>query len=480
MIMMVSLLPSFLLLLFSVGLQFVYPSVYVICLSTIPSRVLPPSSSSSVSSSIRLPATRRIARASRTGRRRTQKPLYLQNTNNQHTTDADTTNVIRSYSLEESNSHHDEHQPSMSCSELLKSPVATDKDDDDAEEDEVEYLWPTKKRHFSFAIPTRAPASSTNSGSSSSNSGKRNDTCITIRETSFGCGKLGYGVWECGIALCLYLAATITPHEQTQPTTILELGAGCGLPTIFCREILQHHKHAATNSGVVATDVWQEDTESVTEKHRLMPTKYHGMNLHYNVIDQFQNPKMNDDKEDDNFDDAIMKKKTTSSSSSISTTTTTTNVVQLDWRDAENTHTVKNTYQPDLIIGSDLVYDTEEVEPLLTTLAILLGGDGEATNATNAERQSSSPPRPRAILVLPLPPTERKSLPDFQQKLPEYFAKTHTVRFNTIHLYDNTSTTTRTTKNRNVRTNESHSKHGDAECNEEIIPAFLTIDIIPK
>ena len=329
MMMMVSLLPSFLLLLVLVGLHVVYPSVFVVCLSTIPSRVLPPSplSVSSLSSSIRFPA-RRIASASRsTGRCRTHMPLSLQTTNTKHTTDADTTNVIRSYSLEET-SDHDEHQLAMSCSELLTSPVATDTDDDDddaEEEDEVEYLWPTKKRHFSFSIPTIAPASYRN-------------TCITIRETSFGCGKLGYGVWECGIALCLYLAATIPPHEQTQqhdgddaaeagsipraiPTTILELGAGCGLPTIFCREILQHHHDAATNSGVVATDVWQEDTESVTDKHRLMPTKYHGMNLHYNVIDQFQNPrprrhhKMNDDKDDDNFDDTIMKKKTTSSSS---------------------------------------------------------------------------------------------------------------------------------------------------------------------
>ena len=80
------------------------------------------------------------------------------------------------------------------------------------EEDDVELFYPTTRRAFQFP--------------------HRSAEAVGIRQTSFGCGKLGANVWPSSIALASLLANGGTPTEGRR---ILELGAGCGLPSATAR-----------------------------------------------------------------------------------------------------------------------------------------------------------------------------------------------------------------------------------------------------
>ena len=80
------------------------------------------------------------------------------------------------------------------------------------DEDEVELYYPTTRRAFQF--PHRSPEA------------------VEVRQTSFGCGKLGANVWPSSIALASLLANGGTVTEGRR---ILELGAGCGLPSATAR-----------------------------------------------------------------------------------------------------------------------------------------------------------------------------------------------------------------------------------------------------
>ena len=255
------------------------------------------------------------------------------------------------------------------CWEVL-SPSSTP----DEEEDEVEYWYPTRKRSFEFSIPSASIASS---------------TATTIRQTSFGCGKLGAQVWVSGIALCLYLGQCRQQESSlVAEKRVLELGAGCGLPSVVCRDEFEA-------SAVLATDFWDTETEGF-DKDRLVPTKFHGLNLEHNVL--------------------------LGSSEEVRST-----VQRLDWHDPAGAEAVRDSFQPDLVIGSDLIYYPMDVEPLLNVLEILLAGEkGKGTT--------------RAVLVSPLAPTEREALPEFRSKLPDRFSQTHTVTMKEMDLVrDDTS-----------------------------------------
>ena len=115
-----------------------------------------------------------------------------------------------------------------SCLELSK-PQSLEQEDQ--EEDEIESLFATRKRYFQF----------------DSESEKE----VVIRTTSFGCGKLGHQIWPSSIALCMYL---MQHPEIVENKSVLELGAGCGLPSVLLRDLV-----GATS--VVATEFWKEDID---------------------------------------------------------------------------------------------------------------------------------------------------------------------------------------------------------------------------
>jgi predicted nicotinamide N-methyase len=325
-------------------------------------------------------------------------------------------NVIRSYTFDDE----------TICLELLSPSSSVLDHQHEEEEDEVEYWYPTNRRYFEFSIPSLLSTKTTTTSDNDPS-----PTPISIRQTSFGCGKLGYELWDSSIGLCLHLGK----HNLAKTSSrVLELGSGVGLPSVVCRDVFKV-------DAILATDFWETD-DDVFDEDRLVPTKFHGMNLHYNVVDQQQQGQKeisnnDDDDDDDNNIDRVVE----------------TAVLKLDWYDPESTKMIKTAFRPDLIIGSDLVYYPKDVEPLLNTLEILLLQDDDEESSS-----SSSPPgnktNTRAVLVLPLAPSEREAIPEFRSKLPARFSATHTVNINELDFL--------------------------CDQDSEEKSTFLTIDIIPK
>ncbi|GFH55389.1 hypothetical protein CTEN210_11865 [Chaetoceros tenuissimus] len=130
--------------------------------------------------------------------------------------------------------------------------------------------------------------------------------------------------------LC-YLCAN---KDKIQNKNILELGAGVGLPSVVCRDVLGA-------SSVVATDFWKESFDNENNDNNLdvnIPTHWHGENLKYNVQDSSKNA----------F------------------------VESLDWTNSDSTRNILEKFDIDVVIGSDLIYYEHVMHPLWNTLEILL------------------------------------------------------------------------------------------------------------
>lgn len=251
--------------------------------------------------------------------------------------------LIQSYTL------YDKERRVLGCCDEVR-PSEKYSDAEEEEEDEVEMFYATTKRYFTF--PT--PENNTDAAGEDSNSGEdNNNKLLQIRQTSFGCGRLGATVWPSAIALASLLAGD-TYRSSMQGKRILELGSGCGLPTLTAKEVCC--------ADVLATDYWE--SEGVVVGNRLVPKDLFGVNLAFNVGCQPRN---------------------------------------LDWHDELSVFDVSTNFKPDIVVGSDLVYYPDDSEPLLQTLDILLKNGGGAQNM---------------LLILPLPPTaEREALPEFRRRL---------------------------------------------------------------
>ena len=247
--------------------------------------------------------------------------------------------------------------------------VRPEPSDPNVEEDEIEMYYPTTKRAFMFP----------NTHNTNTNEKINNNMIVNIRETSFGCGKLGSTVWPSAIVLsCLLANESIDLKDKK----IIELGAGCGLPSTFL---------ANTNGviqSILATDYWEEEvtadstqTSSSTDSlyrnsalgqttnngDRLMAKSLFGRNLAYNIG--------SDENEQ-------------------------TSVKRLDWHDEMGIFKVATDYKPDVIIGSDLVYYPMDTLPLLQTIEMLCKAGGAK----------------EALLIFPLN-DGREALPDFRERL---------------------------------------------------------------
>jgi predicted nicotinamide N-methyase len=220
------------------------------------------------------------------------------------------------------------------CSKL----TSLDNPAPEEEEDEVERLFPTSRQRFCFGAENKL---------------------VTIRTTSFGCGKMGHQIWPSSIALSLYLQSRGKDSDQ-QRQVVLELGAGCGLPSLVCRDVLPWVE------SVIATDFWSLSEEPF-DKDRLVPQPWHGINLEYNVQQHLPRAR----------------------------------VERLDWHSPSQFASIK---EADLVIGSDLIYYPMDVQPLWSTLQHFLDNNGATTK--------------EALLVFPLDDT-REALPEFLQVLRE-------------------------------------------------------------
>lgn len=204
---------------------------------------------------------------------------------------------------------------------------------------------------------------------------------LTLRQTSFGCGRLGANIWPSAIALSCLLAGD--SGDLIEGKRVLEVGAGCGLPSAYCSWVAH---------SILATDYWEEKEESSSAEmspsyhdslyrnsaigettntgDRLVAKNLFGVNLAYNI---------GQSEEHDN-----------------------TSVKRLDWHDEMGIHKIADDFRPDVIIGSDLVYYPMDTTPLFQTLEILLKTGGAED----------------VLLMLPLPPmADREALPDFRRRL---------------------------------------------------------------
>lgn len=234
--------------------------------------------------------------------------------------------------------------------------------------DEVEEWYGTRYCTFRF-FPAKTSADDGDDG-----------TTISVRQTSFGCGKHGASVWKTGRALACHLASGRVSGKRR----ILELGAGVGLPSCVCRDVWRGEEAA---EAILATDFWEEKSEGgemqfgnsdSVDKARLFPSYMFAKNLEFNLIHSAGLPGgelQNDER---------------------------CSVQKLDWHSEIDTLSA-NMFDADLIIGSDIVYYLEDVEPLIQTLKVLM--DDEES-------------RKEALLVLALD-QERKGLPKFREKLKE-------------------------------------------------------------
>ena len=219
--------------------------------------------------------------------------------------------------------------------------------DANEEEDDVELFYPVTRRAFMFDNVDDS----------------QETVIIDIRQTSFGCGKLGATIWPSSIALACLLATHEYAKELVNRKRVIELGAGCGLPSAY----LARNGQCAR---ILATDYWEEDQTSRNDSNRLIANKLFGSNLIYNVQQS---------------------KELTNAS-----------VERLDWHDEMNVMKIASNFSPDTIIGSDLVYYPIDIIPLLSTLEKLFKA-GRAQDA---------------LLISPLPPmSEREALPEFRQRL---------------------------------------------------------------
>jgi hypothetical protein len=230
-----------------------------------------------------------------------------------------------------------------SCNEVR--PLTTLKEED---EDEVEMFYATTNRYFTF------PNKETKCNDADGSGNDDGDKWLRIRQTTFGCGRLGATVWPSAIALAALLAGT-TYRSSIEGKRVLELGSGCGLPILTAKKVCNAKQ-------VLPTDYWERD--GLVIGNRLVPKDLFGKNLAYNVGCEPYN---------------------------------------LDWHDEISVFEASTLFRPDVIIGSDLVYYPDDAEPLLQTLDILL------KNGSGAESM---------LLILPLPTTaEREALPGFRKRL---------------------------------------------------------------
>jgi predicted nicotinamide N-methyase len=254
---------------------------------------------------------------------------------------------------------------STSCSEMAPYPAEADKKD----EGEVEMLFPTRQRYFGGFADYNNLGTVVNDN--------HNLPLVTVRRTSFACGKMGYTVWEASIAMCLYFASC---PDKIMGKRIMELGAGIGLPSVVFRDVLGAE-------SVLATDFWRLGEEEF-DKARLVPDKWHGMNLEYNVQQQGKKGAR---------------------------------VQRLDWHNPDSIGFAK-AFNADLIVGSDLVYYPSDIQPLWNTIKTLMDGEVGAKEV---------------ILFSPLPPVTREALPEFRDFLEKEATKDFHVEMEEYTMFQN-------------------------------------------
>ncbi|KAL7469105.1 hypothetical protein ACHAXS_009349 [Conticribra weissflogii] len=257
--------------------------------------------------------------------------------------------------------------------------------------DEVENWYTTSYKTYRFHMPFEGE-----NNKLVGDEFKNNDVTVTIRETSFGCGKLGGTVWESSLALSCHLMTlfrsdgiSYNNNETSKHPSewrIIELGAGVGVPSCVCREL---------GAGkILSTDYWDDSSKdfvTAPDPDRLIPHHLFGVNLEFNLLQSAGLSVENGQNEKSNDKQCFVRK--------------------LDWYDSEEVKEAKKLINPNLIIASAVVYYKEDVIPLIQTLEILLDTESVVGKSRDVVEEPVE-----ALLFLP---EFREAMPLFREKLEE-------------------------------------------------------------
>jgi len=246
---------------------------------------------------------------------------------------------------------------------------------------EVEMVHKTARRSFIFpdhGCSKEEPIS--DEPTSSADEGETKSLDLRLMSSGSGGDGLGASIWPSGIALASLLSGD-AKNTMIKGKRVLELGSGCGLPSLAAKQICGAAK-------VLATDYWEEEEEgsvvdgALCDTKRGVPANLFGLNLAYNLGSESE-------------------------------------VRRLDWHDKANIIQTAEEFRPDIVVGSDLVYEPINTAPLLQTLHILLNCSAKDV-----------------MLLSPLPPgADRKALPDFIARLKSEVD--FNVKFEELELVEN-------------------------------------------
>jgi predicted nicotinamide N-methyase len=223
---------------------------------------------------------------------------------------------------------------------------------------------PTRVQYFCWTIPTRT---TTKASASTPQPPHQQQPQRTIRlsvrvvDDDPGAVQSGHYLWPAARLLADHLvqASSSSSQEQQQPRTLVELGAGCALLSCLALQLWQPSLEC-----LVVTDHDPGTLERARDNYE---------STLQTLLDAASQLSQDDDN-DDALNDAI--NRTASIHAAFE---------RLSWGNAADSkavrqllgeHNSRHVRRADVIVGSDLIYDTAVVEPLLRTARDLLAADG--------------------------------------------------------------------------------------------------------
>jgi predicted nicotinamide N-methyase len=194
-------------------------------------------------------------------------------------------------------------------------------------------------KHFDYQRTTKGP------GTNNNNNNKPIRIALKVVDDEPGGVQSGHYLWPASPALCEYM---IQVESKLRPKGIIELGAGCALVSLVALQLYQEYVRQLVvtdhDPGTLerARDNHEETLEELYERAETEEEQFQVINRLGSIPVAFES---------------------------------------LEWGQAEGVKKIqksvvdKNNLEPplfDLVLGSDLIYCTDVVEPLLTTASMFM------------------------------------------------------------------------------------------------------------
>lgn len=322
-----------------------------------------------------------------------------------------------------------EEQPSSSICET----TTEEGDDDDDYFADVGFMFeanqPTRVEHFAWDIAMDA-ADTGDTGDTGTAGGveerpgdrrsrKRVTVAVRVADDEPGAVQSGQYLWPGAFLLADYLVHHYHPHHRHDVTSVVELGAGCALASLTALQLWSDTLHC-----LVVTDhdpgtlIRARDNLETTVQHIIVGGgPYHDDNDDYENENANSDDNDGKDDQDDDPDDEYL-------NAAINSVASTPVLFEtLEWGDDTAAYDILQHKMGehivgcyaevaafvDVVLGSDLIYCADVVEPLLQTAAQLIGSTGcfllsqsfvyEATTEAAMDRACESLGLQRIMLV---------------------------------------------------------------------------------